>query len=483
MAERAQDKKKIANDRADERAGELASDRANDLAGQGIDTLLVQFTDLLGVAKGKLVPLHQLPTVLDSGAGFAGPSIAGTGLGRHGPRSEYYARGDLDTLSALPWLPGVARIVGSGYVDGAPFEACPRQILARQVARLAERGLQMQIGIEPEFFLLKREAGSNGQPKWSPFDDADRLAKPSYDLKSLPRQLGFLQALRGALEAAGLTVLQIDHEDAWGQYELNFEHAEVLSSCDHLMLFKLAAQHLAEQRGAVFSMMAKPFADQPGSGLHFHVSLWEQDGRGRATRCVFDPQATERGGSVIRPGQHLSSAGQAFVAGVLAHSAALCALAAPTVNSYKRLVVGDSLSGTSWAPAYVAQGPNNRTCLVRTLPGRFEWRLPDAGANPYLAAAGLIAAGLDGLDRAMCPPPACTDDLFALSLAQIRARGIPLLPQSLGEACDALEQDSVISAALGATAQQQFLALKRDEALAYARHVSQWELERYVGWS
>jgi glutamine synthetase len=230
-------------------------------------------------------------------------------------------------------------------------------------------------------------------------------------------------------------------------------------------------------------MMAKPFADQPGSGLHFHVSLWEQNGQGRATRCIFDPEVTERGGSVIAPGQHLSSAGQAFVAGVLAHSAGLCALAAPTVNSYKRLVVGESLSGTSWAPAYVAQGPNNRTCVIRTLPGRFEWRLPDAGANPYLAAAGLIAAGLDGLDRALCSPPACTDDLFALTLAQIRARGIPLLPQGLTEACDALEQDSIIAAALGPAAHTQFLTLRRDEALAYARHVSAWELERYAGWS
>jgi glutamine synthetase len=340
----------------------------------------------------------------------------------------------------------------------------------------------LQIGIEPEFFLLKRDAGSNGQPKWSPFDDADRLAKPSYDLKSLSRQLGFLQALRGALEAAGLTVLQIDHEDAWGQYELNFEHDEVLASCDHLMLFKLAAQHLAEQRGAVFSMMAKPFADQPGSGLHFHVSVWEQDARGRATRCIFDPRVTEKGACVV-PGQHLSAFGQAFVAGVLDHSAALCALAAPTVNSYKRLVVGESLSGTSWAPAYVAQGPNNRTALVRTLPGRFEWRLPDASANPYLAAAGLIAAGLDGVDRALLAPAPCSDDLFAMSLAQIRARGIPLLPQSLAEACDALEQDSVIAGALGAQTRQQFLAIKREEALAYARHVSQWELERYGAWS
>ncbi len=463
-----------------------ADDLASNLAGQGIDTLLVQFTDLLGVAKGKLVPLHQLPTVLASGAGFAGPSIAGTGLGRNGPRSEYYARGDLATLSALPWLPNMARIVGSGFVDGEPFEGCPRQILSRQVQRLAERGLQLQIGIEPEFFLLKREVGANGQPKWAPFDDGDRLAKPSYDLKSLPRQLGFLQALRSALESAGLTVLQIDHEDAWGQYEVNFEHDEVRASCDHLMLFKLAAQHLAEARGAIFSMMAKPFADQPGSGLHFHVSLWEQDEAGRATHCVFDPKAMgERdgaGASPIDPAGHLSTLGQAFIAGVLDHSAALCALAAATVNSYKRLVVGESLSGTSWAPAYVAQGPNNRTCVIRTLPGRFEWRLPDASANPYLAAAALIAAGLDGIDRQLAPPPATTDDLFAQSLAQIRARGIPLLPQSLSEACDALAADEVVGGALGPVAASQFLALKRDEALAYARHVSTWELERYGAW-
>jgi glutamine synthetase len=281
-------------------------------------------------------------------------------------------------------------------------------------------------------------------------------------------------------------VLQIDHEDAWGQYEVNFEHDEVRASCDHLMLFKLAAQHLAEARGAIFSMMAKPFADQPGSGLHFHVSLWEQDEAGRATRCVFDPKAmgevARPQASAIDPAGHLSTLGQAFIAGVLDHSAALCALAAPTVNSYKRLVVGESLSGTSWAPAYVAQGPNNRTCVIRTLPGRFEWRLPDASANPYLAAAALIAAGLDGIDRQLAPPPATTDDLFTQSLAQIRARGIPLLPQNLSEACDALAADEVVSGALGPVAASQFLALKRDEALAYARHVSTWELERYGAW-
>lgn len=413
------------------------------------------------MAKGKYVPLQQLGTVLASGGGFAGPSIVATGLPRTGPRSEFYARGDLSTLRALPFMPGVARIVGDGFVDGQPFDGCPRQVLRRQRTRLAERGWHLQLGIEPEFFLLQRDAAG----RWRAADPHDRLDKPSYDLKSLPRRRGLLHALRGALEAAGLTVLQIDHEDAHGQFELNFEHDEALASCDHLMLFKLAAQSLAEAEGLQFSMMPKPFADQPGSGMHFHVSLWQGD------RCLTAPGAD---------GAWLSPTGRAFVAGVLAHAGALCALAAPTVNSYKRLTVGESLSGTTWAPAYVAQGPNNRTALVRTLPGRFEWRLPDAACNPYLAAAGLIAAGLDGIDRQLDPGPDCTDDLFQLPLAEIRRRGLSVLPQTLDQAVDALQADPVVLQAIGPSLAEHWLPLLRDEALAYARHVSEWELERYA---
>ncbi|MDP4300711.1 type III glutamate--ammonia ligase [Leptothrix discophora] len=444
--------------------------RVLELKRLGVHTLLVQFTDVHGVAKGKLVPLDQLASVLAHGAGFAGPSIAGTGLPRTGPRAEYMARGDLATLQPLPWWLGVARIVGDGHVAGEPFDACPRQVLRRQVARLAAEGWQLQLGIEPEFFLLRREADGS----WRPADALDRLDKPSYDLQSLPRQAALLQALRAALEADGAEVQQIDHEDAHGQYELNFRHDQVLASCDRLMLFKLAAQRLAEQHGCVCSFMPKPWANQPGSGLHFHVSLWDGD------RPAFD-DLDEHGHLVDRAGR----AGELplarhFIAGVLAHSAALCAMAAPTVNSYKRLVVGESLSGTSWAPAYVAHGANNRTALVRTLPGRFEWRLPDASANPYLAAAGLIAAGLDGIARRLEPGPAIDDDLFALDLATIHARGIAVLPQSLAEAADALAVDAVLAEALGSTLHTQLLALQRDEWLQYARHVSAWELARYA---
>jgi glutamine synthetase len=438
-------------------------DLQDQLRAQGVHSLLVQFADIHGVPKGKLVPLPHLDSVLDPGAGFSGPSIWGTGLSRTGPRSEYYARGDLATVRALPWLPGCARIVGDGFVAGQPFEACPRQVLRRATARLAQRGWQLRIGIEPEFFLLRRDGG-----QWLPADAADGLDKPSYDLKSLARQAGFLQELHSALAACGLDVLQLDHEDSHGQYEVNFAHDEALASCDHLMLFKLAAHALAERHGCVFSMMPKPFANQPGSGLHFHVSLWE------GARCLFDVPAD--GG----PGTALSPLGGQFIAGVLAHSAALCAVAAPTVNSYKRLTVGESLSGTTWAPAYVAHGPNNRTALVRTLLGRFEWRLPDASANPYLAAAAMIAAGLDGIDRGLDPGPGCTDDLFELPLAELRRRGIALLPQSLAQALDALQADEVIAAALGPVLHGEFLQIKRDEWTQYARHVSAWELERYA---
>ena len=315
--------------------------------------------------------------------------------------------------------------------------------------------------------------------QWLPADDADRLSKPRYDLKSLPRQRVFLQSLQHALEACRLDVLQFDHEDAHGQYEVNFGFDEVLASADHLMLFKQAAHALAENAGMVFSMMPKPFADQPGSGLHFHISLWQgqlHDRNGNA-RNLFLPHRPD--GALDTRGL-LSPLGEQFAAGVLAHSAALCALAAPTVNSYKRLVAGETISGTSWAPAYIAQGPNNRSALLRTLHGQFEWRLPDASANPYLASAAMIAAGLDGIERKLSLPAAVDDDLFALSLAQVQARGIALLPQDLGAALDALAADPVVSGALGPVLSTQFQQLKRQEYSAYARHVSDWELNHYA---
>jgi glutamine synthetase len=164
----------------------------------------------------------------------------------------------------------------------------------------------------------------------------------------------------------------------------------------------------------------------------------------------------------------------------MAHSAALTALVAPTVNSYKRLRLGASLSGSTWAPPYLAQGPNNRTAALRTLHGRFEWRVPDSSTNVYLATAALIAAGMDGVDRKLEPPPECTEDLFGLSPTEVHERGIPLLPQSLAEALDALAADELVCTALGATLAEEFLHLKRAEVAEYQQQVSDWEMRRYA---
>lgn len=441
----------------------------------GIHTLLVQFTDVHGTAKGKLVPAAHLHDVVRTGAGFAGPSIAGTGLPRTGPRSEYYARGDLSTLQPLPWMPGVARIIGDGFVDGAPFEACPRQVLRRALSRLEERGWHLVTGIEPEFFLLQQ--GASG---WEPADPQDRLDKPSYDLKALGRQHGFLLELTQSLQACGLDVQQIDHEDAHGQYELNFAHGPALLTADRFMLLKLGAHALADRQGLVASWMPKPFANQPGSGLHLHVSLWQ----GEHNLFASDPSGSSGGSSRLDPASDtpgLSALARHFVAGVLAHAGALCALAAPTVNSYKRLAAGASISGTTWSPTHAAHGPNNRTALVRTLPGRFEWRLPDASANPYLATAVLVAAGLDGIDRRLDPGAACQADLYAPTItAGQEAGGPPALPRSLEEALEALRRDEVILGALGEPLADAFLHLKSEEWRAWSQHVGAWELERYV---
>ncbi len=440
------------------------------LAAKGVHTLIAQFTDLHGVAKGKFMPLDHLDELLTDGAAFNGISIEGSGLPRTGPRSEYWARGYASTARPLPWMPGYARVVCDGFVEGEPYEACPRQVLRRAGQALEERGWSLRVGIEPEFFLLRHDAQG-----WRPADDLDRLDNANYDLKSMPRQAAFLLDLQRALAGGGLDVTQFDHEDAPGQYEVNFGFDEAMASADHVMLFKLAGHALAEARQMVFSMMPRPFADRPGSGMHFHVSLWQ--GQGSNARNLFVPHRQD--GAVDRQAV-LSPLGQQFAAGVLDHAAALCAIAAPTVNSYKRLQCGSPGSLANWAPACISHGHNNRTALMRTLHDRFEWRLPDASVNPYLALATLIAAGLDGVDRALALSPPVEDDLYQMEPADRAAHGLARLPRDLGQALDALEADDVVRGALGPVLSTEFMRLKRAEHDAHAAHISDWELERYA---
>jgi glutamine synthetase len=442
------------------RALDALESRAAELRAQGVHSVLATFTDLLGTPKGKLVPLECLADAVTTGAGFAGPSIVGTGLPRMGARSEYFGRVLPETLRPLPFMPGVAHAVCDGFAGGEPLDTDPRGALKRQVARLSERGWTLWVGIEPEFFLLKR--GAEG--RWGVADAQDTLAKPSYDLRSIGRNLGFLDDMRQALTALGFELQQMDHEDAIGQYEINYRHDDALAAADRYQLFKLTAQAVAERHGGVFSTMPKPLAGAPGSGLHFHVSLTDADGR-----ALMADGAGALG---------LSETGWRFAAGLLRHADALAALCAPTVNSYKRLAASRSASGTTWSPVWKAIGENNRTCLLRAVAGRLEWRLPDPSCNVYLALAATLAAGLDGIDQGLVAPKPCQHDLY-----ERHARGEPLperLPRDLHDALAALEGDAALRTALGEPLLEQYLMLKRAEWAEYHAQVSDWELARYA---
>lgn len=434
--------------------------RIQTLREQGVHTVMATFTDLHGVPKGKLVPLEGLTDAVATGAGFAGPSIWGTGLPRMGARSEYFGRVVPESLRPLPWLPGVAHGVCDGFAGGQPLETCSRQLLQRQLARLRERGWTFHVGIEPEFFLLQR--GSDG--RWTVADSEDRLDKPSYDLRAIVRNHGFLDDMRRHLTALGFELQQMDHEDAIGQYEINYRHDEALAAADRYQLFKLTAHAVAQQHGQVFSCMPKPLASAPGSGLHFHLSLTNEEG----VAVMADPAGP----------LGLSPTGHQFAAGLLHHADALAALCAPTVNSYKRLASSTSASGTTWSPVWKAVGDNNRTCLVRTVAGRLEWRLPDPSCNVYAALAATLAAGMDGIDRGLAPEPACDEDLY-----QRQASGQPMppcLPRDLHDALTALQADVLLCDDMGAAFCEQFLTLKRAEWDAYVQQVSGWELQRYA---
>ncbi len=430
------------------------------LRAQQVEHVLAQFVDIHGVAKAKAVPVAHLNSVLTDGAGFAGFAIWGVGIEPHGP--DFMAVGDLGTLSLVPWQPGLARIVCEGHVDGKPWPYDSRVMLRTQIARLTARGWTLNTGLEPEFSLLKRSASGTIEP----CDASDTLAKPCYDYKGLSRTRAYLEKLSKSLRSVGIDVYQIDHEDANGQFEMNYTYTDCLTSCDHYVFFKMAASEIANEMGLICSFMPKPFSHLPGNGMHMHASI--SDG----TRNLFeDPRDTR--------GLALSSLAYHFLGGLLAHAPALAALCAPTVNSYKRLVVGRSLTGATWAPAYISYGDNNRSTMVRIPKGRLELRLPDGSCNPYLATAAVIAAGLDGIDRRLDPGEPHNVNLYDWTESQLSEAGIGLLPQNLDAAVKALQADDVVRGALGPLAGE-FIKLKRMEWVEYMRHVSDWEIKSYL---
>ena len=427
-----------------------------------IKFVLAQFVDIHGVAKAKAVPVSHFEDILSDGAGFAGFAVWGLGQEPHDP--DYVAVGDLSTLSVVPWQPGFARIVCDGRVRGEPWPLDSRFILKEQTARLEQQGLTLNLGLEPEFMLVRRtESGG-----FCPADSTDVLDKPCYDYKGLSRSRGFIEKLVACLQEVGFDVYQVDHEDGNGQFEVNFTYADALTTADRMIFFRMAACEIAREFNSICTFMPKPMHNRTGSGMHMHMSLTD----GKTKNLFLDQNDSRRLG--------LSTLAYQFLGGLLNHAPALTALCAPSVNSYKRLVVGRSFSGATWAPAYISYGDNNRTSMIRVPFGRIELRLTDSSANPYLAAAAVIAAGLDGIERKSDPGDPQNFNLYTLSIKELREKGINVLPQSLHEALNALEADELFHDRLGRAFVEEFINLKRIEWVDYHRHVSDWEVNRYL---
>ncbi len=428
----------------------------------GIKYILAQFVDIHGAAKAKAVPVEHLDMVLTDGAGFAGFALWGFGMGPQGP--DYMAVGDLDTLQPIPWMPGFARMATWGHVKGKPYPYDSRLALKNALDGLKKKGLTLFTGIEPEFMLLKR--GADGSVV--PCDDTDTLEKPCYDYKGLARSAAFLEKMTDSCRAVGIDVYQIDHEDANGQFEVNYTFGEALVNADRHIFLKMAASEIAREMGLIATFMPKPFSNRTGTGAHFHLSMGDAK-----TKNLFHDDKDRRGMGLSKMGYH-------FLGGLLHHARALTAICAPTVNSYKRLVVGRALSGATWAPAYIAYGDNNRPCMERIPYGRLEMRLPDGATNPYLATAAILAAGMDGVEKQMDPGEPNNTNLYEWTPDQLRKAKIGVLPQNLSEAIDALEADKVVRAGLGEDLAAEFIRLKRMEWVEYSRQVSSWEVDRYL---
>ncbi|MBQ17452.1 MAG: type III glutamate--ammonia ligase [Planctomycetaceae bacterium] len=434
-----------------------------------IEFLLVQFVDMNGTAKVKMVPAAELDTCIDSGAGFAGAALWGLGQGPHD--HDMLARVDLDSYTPLPWKPNTARLAGNLFVDGQPHPYCARTNMVRVLDAAREQGYVFNIGMEPEHFLVTRNEDGSISP-WDP-GDVDHLEKPCYDFRSMAPAMDYLQELTSSLNALGWGVYQTDHEDGNGQYEVNFDYQDALTTADRITFFKMATSQIAAKHGAIATHMPKPFADRTGSGLHVHFHVADAQTGGN----LFLDESDARGLGLSQFAYH-------FLGGVLAHAPALVAVTCPTVNCYKRLKLGSGLqgsrSGFTWTPAFISYGDNNRTQMIRTAgPGHVEDRTVSSGCNPYLGLAAYLAAGLDGVENQIDPGEPNLGNLYEKTLDEIGEAGISILPQSLGESLAALKDDAVVQGGMGVIADE-FIDVKTRELQTSEEQVTSWEIDRYL---
>jgi glutamine synthetase len=444
--------------------GELRARAAAD----GVEFFFALFVDMHGRPCAKMVPVEALGVMLGGGSGFAG--FAAGPMGQSPADPDMIAVPDVTSYTLAPWQPGLAVLHCDISVEGEPWPYTPRLILKRMLEKARARGLDHKVGVEAEYFLVRRD-GDRGIEVADPLD---RMAGPCYDAKGLTRMYDHLTTVSKYMNQLGWENYANDHEDANGQFEQNFRFADALTSADRLIFFRYMVQTIAHRAGLTATFMPKPFANLTGSGLHLHSSLWDAATGAELFADPADPR-----------GLGMSQLGYQYIAGLIDHGPALAGVTCPTVNSYKRMGVGAPVSGATWAPAYATYGGNNRTQMLRVPEGgRVENRAVDGSANPYLAMAAQLAAGLDGIDRGLDPGEPNKDNLYLLSADEVDRRGIRTLPPTLLHAMDELVADDVMRDALGKTADGDYVdyyaKVKREEFHAWHSVVSDWEVERYL---
>src|SRR5918997_7082363 len=425
-------------------APESREDVERHLKENEVEFLFAQFVDMHGKPSAKLVPARHLDGLLSDGAGFAG--FAAGPIGQRPNDPDMAAMPDIRSLTPLPWRPNVARFACDVHVEGEEWPYDPRTILRRQLERARSMGFEFMLGTELEYFLVRRREDGGIELA----DPLDTLDQPCYDMRALTRNLDFMSQVSRYVTELGWNNYANDHEDANGQFEQNFDFTDALATCDRAIFFRYMVESLAQERGLIATFMPKPFDHLTGNGCHFHMSLWK-DGE---NAFEVDPSDDPRG-------MGLSPLAYNFIGGLKAHAKAYIAVTAPTVGSYKRLVVG-TRSGSGWAPLYLSFGYNNRTQMLR-----------------------VPAAGRDGIERELDPGEPTTElNLHELDDARRAELGVELLPGNLLDATRELEKCDVLRKALGNTGREDyvdyFVCVKRQEFLEWHDQVSDWEIKRYL---
>jgi glutamine synthetase type III len=414
---------------------------------KGIRYFLISFTDLMGTQRAKLVPAEAIGQMVKSGAGFAGFA---TWLDMTPADPDMFAIPDPDSLVQLPWKPEVGWLAADPWMNGKPVEQAPRNLLKRLKAKAAESGMQLKSGVECEFFLISPDGAGIK-------DSADRQAKPCYDQSALMRRYDVISEICDGMLKLGWKPYQNDHEDANGQFEMNWEYDDALVTADRHAFFKYMVKSIAEKHEMRATFMPKPFSHLTGNGCHMHVSLW------KGAQNLFEDEQVELG---------VSALGYHFIGGIIHSADALAAILNPAVNSYKRINAPRTLSGATWSPNSVTYSGNNRTHMIR-IPeaGRFELRLADGAANPYAMPAAILAAGLDGINAERDPGKRLDINMYTDGHL---AGEVKRLPLNLLDALRALQASKLLNESLGEYVPA-YLKLKHQEWDDFSRHLTDWE--------